>query len=88
MAQRSSASARSSRCGLIPALRGQLLEVAGRACSAAAAVDTSPTTRVPEAVSSPAKLDALLAMLDAYGTCELVRTGRIGAGARRPKRDN
>jgi hypothetical protein len=35
-------------------------------------------------VSSPAKLDALLAMLDTYGTCELVRTGRIalarGAG--------
>jgi Small subunit of acetolactate synthase len=28
-------------------------------------------------VSSPAKLDSLLAMLEAYGTCELVRTGRI-----------
>ena len=40
-------------------------------------VDMSPTTLVLEAVSSPAKLDALLAMLDAYGTCELVRTGRI-----------
>jgi acetolactate synthase I/III small subunit len=37
----------------------------------------SPTTLVLEAVSSPAKLDALLAMLNPYGTCELVRTGRI-----------
>jgi acetolactate synthase-1/3 small subunit len=37
----------------------------------------SPSTVVLEAVSSPAKLDALLAMLEAYGTCELVRTGRI-----------
>ena len=37
----------------------------------------SPATLVLEATSSPAKLDALLAMLEAYGTCELVRTGRI-----------
>jgi acetolactate synthase I/III small subunit len=41
-------------------------------------VDMSPTTLVLEAVASPGKLDALLAMLDSYGTCELVRTGRIG----------
>jgi acetolactate synthase-1/3 small subunit len=41
-------------------------------------VDMSPTTLVLEAVSSPAKLDALLAMLEGYGICELVRTGRIG----------
>jgi len=65
-----------------PALRGQLLEVA-RVFSANV-VDMSPTTLVLEAVASPAKLDALLAMLDTYGTCELVRTGRIalarGAG--------
>jgi acetolactate synthase-1/3 small subunit len=65
-----------------PALRGQLLEVAG--VFGAAVVDMSPTTLVLEAVSSPAKLDSLLAMLDTYGTCELVRTGRIalarGAG--------
>jgi len=40
-------------------------------------VDMSPTTLVLEAVSSPAKLDSLLAMLETYGTCELVRTGRI-----------
>ncbi len=59
-----------------PALRGQLLEVAG--VFSANVVDMSPTTLVLEAVASPAKLDALLAMLDAYGTCELVRTGRIG----------
>jgi acetolactate synthase I/III small subunit len=58
-----------------PALRGQLLEVA--AVFRANVVDMSPTTMVLEATSSPAKLDALLAMLEAYGTCELVRTGRI-----------
>jgi acetolactate synthase I/III small subunit len=59
-----------------PALRGQLLEVAG--VFSANVVDMSPTTLVLEAVASPGKLDALLAMLDSYGTCELVRTGRIG----------
>ena len=58
-----------------PALRGQLLEVAG--VFSANVVDMSPTTLVLEAVASPAKLDALLAMLDSYGTCELVRPGRI-----------
>jgi acetolactate synthase-1/3 small subunit len=58
-----------------PALRTQLLEVA--AVFRAIVVDMSPATLVLEATSSPAKLDALLAMLDAYGTCELVRTGRI-----------
>ena len=40
----------------------------------------SPTTLILEAVSSPGKLDALLAMLDSYGTCEIVRTGRIALG--------
>jgi acetolactate synthase I/III small subunit len=59
-----------------PALRGQLLEVAG--VFSANVVDMSPTTLVLEAVASPGKLDALLAMLDSYGTCELVRTGRVG----------
>jgi acetolactate synthase-1/3 small subunit len=58
-----------------PALRGQLLEVA--TVFRANVVDMSPTTLVLEAVSSPAKLDSLLTMLDGYGTCELVRTGRI-----------
>ena len=58
-----------------PALRGQLLEVAG--VFGASVVDMSPTTLVLESVSSPAKLDSLLAMLASYGTCELVRTGRI-----------
>ena len=37
----------------------------------------SPATLVLEATSSPGKLDALLAMLERYGPCELVRTGRI-----------
>ena len=55
--------------------RGQLLEVAQ--VFGASVVDMSPTTLVLEAVSSPGKLDALLAMLETYGTCELVRTGRI-----------
>jgi acetolactate synthase I/III small subunit len=58
-----------------PERRGQLLEVAS--VFGASVVDMSPTTLVLEAVSSPGKLDALLAMLDSYGTCELVRTGRI-----------
>ncbi len=58
-----------------PALRSQLLEVA--AVFRANVVDMSPATLVLEATSSPGKLDALLAMLEAYGTCELVRTGRI-----------
>ncbi|HXW86849.1 MAG TPA: acetolactate synthase small subunit [Streptosporangiaceae bacterium] len=65
-----------------PALRGQLLEVAG--VFGANVVDMSPTTLVLESVSSPAKLDSLLAMLASYGTCELVRTGRI-ALARGPR---
>jgi acetolactate synthase-1/3 small subunit len=58
-----------------PTKRGQLLEVAQ--VFGASVVDMSPTTLVLEAVSSPSKLDSLLLMLDAYGTCELVRTGRI-----------
>jgi acetolactate synthase-1/3 small subunit len=58
-----------------PERRSQLLEVAG--VFGASVVDMSPSTLVLEAVSSPGKLDALLAMLDSYGTCELVRTGRI-----------
>jgi acetolactate synthase I/III small subunit len=57
-----------------PHLRGQLLEVAS--VFGANVVDMSTSTLVL-AVSSPAKLDSLLAMLRAYGTCELVRTGRI-----------
>lgn len=65
-----------------PSLRGQLLEVAG--VFGASVVDMSQTTLVLEAVASPPKLDSLLEMLDTYGTCELVRTGRIalarGAG--------
>jgi acetolactate synthase-1/3 small subunit len=58
-----------------PEQRGQLLEVAQ--VFGASVVDMSPTTLVLEAASSPGKLDALLEMLDSYGTCEIVRTGRI-----------
>jgi acetolactate synthase-1/3 small subunit len=61
-----------------PGHRGQLMEVAQ--VFDASVVDMSPTTLVLEAVSSPGKLDALLAMLDSYGTCEIVRTGRIALG--------
>lgn len=59
-----------------PALRGELLEVAG--VFHAKVVDMSPATIILEATSSPGKLDSLLANLERYGTCELVRTGRIG----------
>ncbi|HUZ22411.1 MAG TPA: acetolactate synthase small subunit [Streptosporangiaceae bacterium] len=61
-----------------PGHRGQLLEVAQ--VFGATVVDMSPSTLILEAVSSPGKLDALLAMLDSHGTCEIVRTGRIALG--------
>jgi len=59
-----------------PALRSQVLEVAS--VYHADIVDMSPTTLVLEATGSPARLDSLLAMLEPYGVCELVRTGRVG----------
>jgi acetolactate synthase-1/3 small subunit len=58
-----------------PALRGELLEVA--TVFDTKVVDMSPDTVILEATSSPGKLDSLLQNLDRYGTCELVRTGRI-----------
>jgi acetolactate synthase I/III small subunit len=58
-----------------PALRGELLEVA--TVFQTKVVDMSPETVVLEATSSPGKLDSLLKNLERYGTCELVRTGRI-----------
>ena len=58
-----------------PALRGELLEVA--TVFHTKVVDMSPETVVLEATSSPGKLDSLLENLERYGTCELVRTGRI-----------
>jgi acetolactate synthase I/III small subunit len=58
-----------------PALRGELLEVA--TVFHTKVVDMSPETVILEATSSPGKLDSLLANLEPYGTCELVRTGRI-----------
>src|ERR1700685_4442709 len=62
-----------------PSKRSQVLEVAS--VFHADVVDMSPTTLVLEATGSPGKLDALLAMLEPYGLCELARTGR-GALAR------
>jgi acetolactate synthase-1/3 small subunit len=58
-----------------PALRGELLEVA--TVFQTKVVDMSPETVILEATSSPGKLDSLLQNLERYGTCELVRTGRI-----------
>ncbi len=61
-----------------PAVRSQLLEVA--AVFGANVVDLTPDTLILESVSGPGKLDALLAMLETYGPCELVRTGRVALG--------
>jgi acetolactate synthase I/III small subunit len=58
-----------------PESRGELLEVAR--VFGATVVDLTPDTLVLEAVSSPGKLDALLAVLEPYGIAEIVRTGRI-----------
>jgi acetolactate synthase-1/3 small subunit len=58
-----------------PTQRGELLEVA--TVFHAKVVDMSPETVILEATSSPGKLDSLLENLERYGTCELVRTGRI-----------
>jgi acetolactate synthase-1/3 small subunit len=57
------------------AQRSELLEVA--TVFHAKVVDMSPETVILEATSSPGKLDSLLENLERYGTCELVRTGRI-----------
>jgi acetolactate synthase I/III small subunit len=61
-----------------PPRRSELLEVA--TVFDAKVVDMSPETVILEATSSPGKLDSLLANLDRYGTCELVRTGLIAMG--------
>jgi len=58
-----------------PDRRAQLLEIA--AVFRANVVDMAPGTVVLEATGSPSKLDALLSMLDHYGTLELVRTGLV-----------
>jgi acetolactate synthase I/III small subunit len=58
-----------------PSRRGELLDLAS--VFDARVVDMSPETVILEATSSPGKLDSLLENLDRYGTCELVRTGRI-----------
>lgn len=61
-----------------PELRADLLEVA--AAFRANVVDLAPDTLVLEVVSSPGKLDSLLATLERHGTCELVRSGLIAIG--------
>ncbi len=58
-----------------PATRGELLGIA--AVFGAGVVDMGPDALVLESVSSPAKLDSLLAVLADYGVCELVRTGQV-----------
>jgi acetolactate synthase I/III small subunit len=64
------------------AARSQVLDAV--AVFRAGIVDLGPDSLVIEATGSPGKLNALLAMLEGYGTCELVRTGRValsrGAG--------
>jgi len=61
-----------------PDVRSQLLEVA--AVFGATVVDMTPDALILESVSGPGKLEALLAMLETYGPCELVRTGRVALG--------
>jgi acetolactate synthase I/III small subunit len=64
------------------AARSEVLDAVG--VFRAGIVDLGPDSLVIEATGSPGKLNALLAMLEGYGTCELVRTGRValsrGAG--------
>jgi len=60
-----------------PATRGELLGIA--AVFGAGVVDMGPDALVLESVSSPAKLDSLLAVLADYGVCELVRTGQVAS---------
>src|SRR5215472_4852612 len=61
-----------------PQMRAELLDIA--AAFRANVVDLGHDTLVLEAVCAPGKLDALLALLDKHGTCELVRTGLIAIG--------
>ena len=58
-----------------PELRAELVDLA--ASYRANVVDLGSDTIVLEAVCSPGRLDALLALLEQHGTCELVRTGLI-----------
>jgi acetolactate synthase-1/3 small subunit len=58
-----------------PELRAELVDLA--AAYRANVVDLGSDTIVLEAVCSPGRLDALLALLESHGTCEIVRTGLI-----------
>ncbi len=58
-----------------PELRAELVDLA--TSFRANVVDLGSDTIVLEAVCAPGRLDALLELLEAHGTCELVRTGLI-----------
>jgi acetolactate synthase-1/3 small subunit len=58
--------------------RGQLIEIIG--LFGAKAVDLTDQVITVEAVGSPAKLDALLALFEPYGIRELVQSGLVAVG--------
>ena len=58
--------------------RGQLIEIIG--LFGAKAVDLTSEVITVEATGSPAKLDALLALLEPYGIRELVQSGLVAMG--------
>ena len=61
-----------------PETRGQLIEIIG--LFGAKAVDLTGEVITVEATGSPAKLDALLALLEPYGIRELVQSGLVAIG--------
>jgi acetolactate synthase-1/3 small subunit len=58
-----------------PAVRYQIVELAEM--FRAKVVDVAPEALTIEATGSPAKVAAMLELLDPYGIRELVRTGRV-----------
>ena len=58
--------------------RGQLIEIIG--LFGAKAVDLTAEVITVEATGSPAKLDALLELLEPYGIRELVQSGLVALG--------
>ena len=61
-----------------PETRSQLIEIIG--LFGAKAVDLTAEVITIEATGSPAKLDALLALLEPYGIRELVQSGLVALG--------
>jgi acetolactate synthase I/III small subunit len=59
--------------------RGQLIEILG-IFQGAKVVDLTADVITIEAVGSPAKLDALLSLLEPYGIKELVQSGLVAVG--------